>query len=73
MGVVATLSAAMSWRMTPSVWPLVSFQKELLVACEEMPNMGIGTCWVAHWTVGWTPTWLMPVIMTSGCLASMRL
>ena len=54
---------------TPSAAPLVSFQNVLDVACEAMPNIGMGTCCVAHCTVGCTPTWLMPVIITSGFLA----
>ena len=53
--------------MTPSAAPLVSFQNVLVVACELCPTIGIGTCWSCHCTVGCTPTWLMPVMITSGC------
>ncbi len=57
---------AITWATTPSTPPLVSFQNVPDVAWEEMPNIGIGTCWLAHCTVGCTPTWLMPVMITSG-------
>ncbi len=70
VGVSATPGAAAVEVMTPSVAPLVSFQKLLVVACELWPAIGIGTCWSCHCTVGCTPTWLIPVMMTSGCLAS---
>ena len=38
----------------------------LLLAWLETPNIAIGTCCCCHCTVGCTPTWLMPVTMTSG-------
>ena len=56
-----------------SAAPLVSFQKVGLSACALMPNIGIGTCWFFHCTVGCTPTWEMPVTITSGFLLSMLL
>ena len=67
------MSTATNCSTTPSVAPLVSFQNVLDVAWDEMPNIGIGTCWLAHCTVGCTPTWLMPVTITSGFLPSMPL
>jgi hypothetical protein len=60
-------------KMTPSVAPLVSFQKVALVAWLETPYIGIGTCCCCHCTVGWTPTWLMPVTITSGFSPSILL
>ena len=51
----------------------MSFQKLELVACEEMPNIGIGTSCCFHCTVGCTPTWEMPVIITSGFSPSILL
>src|SRR5262249_45737101 len=59
--------------MTPSVAPLVSFQKVLVVACELWPDIAIGTCCSCHCTVGCTPTWLIPVVMTSGFSLSILL
>ena len=44
LGVIATPGAEVDWNTTPCVAPLVSFQKVLDVACEEMPYIGIGTC-----------------------------
>ena len=66
----ATSGAAAVAVMTPSAAPLVSFQNVLVVACELCPTIGIGTCWSCHCTVGCTPTWLMPVMITSGCASS---
>ena len=53
--------------------PLVSFQKLELVAWEETPNIGIGTSCCFHCTVGCTPTWEMPVMITSGFSPSILL
>jgi len=58
---------------TPSIAPLVSFQNVELVACDEMPSIGIGTCWLFHCTVGWVPTWEIPVMITSGFRPSILL
>jgi hypothetical protein len=51
----------------------VSLPKVELVACELMPSIGIGTCWFFHCTVGCTPTWEMPVMITSGLVPSILL
>ena len=72
-GVTATSDVATASEGMPSAAPLVSFQKVGLKACALMPNIGIGTCWFFHCTVGCTPTWEMPVTITSGFLASMLL
>src|SRR5260221_246446 len=57
----------------PLAVALVSFQNVLVVAWLETPNIGIGTCCSAHCTVGCTPTWLIPVMMTSGFSPSILL
>src|SRR6201991_4567638 len=64
--VTATSGVATASDGPPSAAPLVSFQKLGLSACALMPNIGIGTCWFFHCTVGCTPTWEMPVMITSG-------
>ena len=38
-----------------------------------MPNIGIGTCWLFHCTVGCVPTCEMPVMITSGFWPSILL
>jgi hypothetical protein len=43
----------------------VSFQKLEFVSRAEMPNMGTGTSYCFHCTVGCTPTCEMLVIITS--------
>ena len=43
------------------------------MACDEIPSIGIGTCWFFHCTVGCVPTREMPVIMTSGFSPSILL
>ncbi len=73
LGVTATPGPEIDWNSTPAAAPLVSPQKVAFVACDEMPNMGIGTCWFFHCTVGCTPTWEMPVTMMSGLLLSILL
>src|SRR6185312_15278691 len=73
LGVSATPGAAAVAVITPWVAPLVSFQNVLVVACELCPAIGMGTCWSCHCTVGCTPTWLIPVVITSGCSASIWL
>src|ERR1700755_2836133 len=72
-GVIAALEIATASDGTPSAAPLVSPQKVGLNACALTPNIGIGTCWFFHCTVGCTPTCEMPVTMTSGFFASMLL
>src|ERR1700749_4624404 len=72
-GVTATSGAETILKITPSAAPLVSFQNVLLVAWLDTPNIGIGTCCCCHCTVGCTPTWLMPVTITSGFSASLFL
>src|SRR5262249_61506422 len=72
-GVTATSGPATEWYRIPSVAPFVSFQKVELVACEKMPSIGIGTCWLFHCTVGWVPTCDMPVIITSAFSPSILL
>src|ERR1700749_1884230 len=69
-GVTATLELANASDGMPSAEPLVSPQKLGLSACALTPNIGIGTCWFFHCTVGCTPTCEIPVTITSGFLAS---
>src|ERR1700752_5279088 len=73
LGVTATSAVATASEGMPSAAPLVSFQKVGLNACALMPNIGIGTCWFFHCTVGCTPTCEMQVTITSGFLLSMFL
>src|ERR1700761_3184836 len=72
-GVTAVFEVATASEGMPSAAPLVSFQNVGLSACALMPNIGIGTCWFFHCTVGCTPTCEMPVTITSGFLLSMLL
>src|ERR1700753_3527147 len=69
-GVTAVVAVATAKEGTPAAAPLVSPQKLGLSACALTPNIGIGTCWFFHCTVGCTPTCEMPVTITSGFLAS---
>src|SRR3569833_4325465 len=71
--VTATSGVAPASDGTPSAAPLVSFQKVGLSACALLPNIGTGTCWFFHCTVGCTPTCELPVTITSGFLASILL
>src|ERR1700749_1329090 len=71
--VTATSGVATASDGTPSAAPLVSSQKVGLSACALMPNIGVGTCWFFHCTVGCTPTCEMPVTIASGFLPSMLL
>src|SRR5579871_1110887 len=71
--VTATSDTATASEGMPSAAPLVSFQKVGLSAWAEIPNIGTGTCWFFHCTVGCTPTWEMPVTSTSGFLLSILL
>src|SRR5216684_5464355 len=71
--VTATSGVATASDGTPSAAPLVSFQKVGLSAWALMPNIGIGTCWFFHCTVGCTPTCEMPVTIAFGFLLSMLL
>src|SRR3989442_12950548 len=73
VGVSAAPADAELLVITPSAAPLVYFQKALVVACELWPAIGMGTCWSCHCTVGCTPTWLIPVMMISGCFLSIWL
>src|SRR6185437_14008368 len=72
-GVTAVVAVATASEGMPSAEPLVSPQKVGLSACALMPNIGIGTCWFFHCTVGFTPTCEMPVMITSGLAASILL
>src|ERR1700755_3213310 len=73
LGVAATSACATAREGMRSAAPLVSFQNDGLNACALMPNIGIGTCWFFHCTVGCTPTWEMPVTIASGFLPSIPL
>src|ERR1035437_215233 len=72
-GVTGTSEAETMLNTTPSAAPLVSFQNEELVAWLDTPYMATGTCCCCHCTVGCTPTWLMPVTITSGFSPSILL
>src|SRR3954471_16568449 len=73
LGVMALSGPANIMNMMHSAEPLVSFQKVAFVAWEAMPIIGMGTCLDAHCTVGCTPTWLIPVTITSGFSPSILL